>query len=48
MGRTIGVPRLKAKMPKVKWTGIFGEGGETQQYGFEDEVGICCPPSDQS
>ncbi|KAI9636206.1 uncharacterized protein MKK02DRAFT_44910 [Dioszegia hungarica] len=37
---TIGVPRLKAKMPKVKWTGIFGEGGETQQYGFEDEMSI--------
>lgn len=36
--RTIGVTRHKDKMPEVKWTGLFGLGGESQKYGFEDEV----------
>lgn len=38
--RTIGVPRFKDKLPDVKWTGLFGAGGETQKYGFEDEVSV--------
>jgi hypothetical protein len=38
--RTLGVPRFKDKLPNVKWTGIFGEGGEAKNYGFEDEVSL--------
>jgi hypothetical protein len=38
--QTIGVPPHKQKYPDIKWTGIYGEGGEEQKYGFEDEVSL--------
>jgi hypothetical protein len=36
--RKIGVKRFKDKLPNVQWTGLFGEGGENKQYGFEPHV----------
>jgi len=38
--QTIGVPRFKDKLSEIKWTGLFGAGGETQKYGFEDEISL--------
>ncbi|KAK1921751.1 hypothetical protein DB88DRAFT_499084 [Papiliotrema laurentii] len=34
----IGVKRFKDKLPNVQWTGLFGEGGENKQYGFEPHI----------
>lgn len=32
--------RFAEEKPDVKWAGLFGAGGENQQYGFEPEVCI--------
>jgi hypothetical protein len=36
--KCIGPEGIAQKKPDVKWAGVFGEGGESKTYGFEDEV----------
>ncbi|ORY21299.1 hypothetical protein BCR39DRAFT_553965 [Naematelia encephala] len=36
--KPIGVSRFKEKKPNVNWAGLFGAGGESQQYGFEPHI----------
>ncbi len=38
--KCIGPEGVAEKKPDVKWTGIFGKGGETLTYGFEEEVSV--------
>lgn len=36
--KPIGVTRVKDKKPDIQWAGLFGSGGENQQYGFEPDI----------
>jgi len=38
--KPIGVARYKDKKPGINWAGLFGLGGESQQYGFEPHISL--------